>query len=340
MYQMGLARNYFYGVDRNHFDEALWKQAAQAAGVTANAGFAVTQILKDANGDVTGIAGQASGRPAETYTADLIVGADGRFSFAAREFGAKVIDELNQHTTAVYHAEWENVEAYSADHPHAVTNYNTGKSFQVLVIPTAERRYLIGTYMRSQDAHFGAQGIEQAYINGLQRIPHLWNRLKNAQRITDIVGIRPIENGYRAAYGAHWALVGDAVHYKDPSDGQGIYDALLESKLLAESILAWKQQGLAWMQAGAIYQQRLMDATHRMYQQTVANVKQTVFTQPPGFIINTLIRYGVSDPEFQTQFLRYLSRAIDPAAFTTGPAVFMKIFMRGVIGDLRRRIWR
>ena len=340
MSRMGLDRNYFYGIDRSRFDRVLWEYAAQAPGVTAREGFAMTKISRDEHGAAAGIVGQGVSETPEAFTADLIVGADGRFSFAARELGAQITEELNQYTTAVYLAEWENVDDYSPDYPNAVTNYNTGRRLMVLAIPTAERRYLVGAYMPSQDAHFGAQGAEQAYMQILQRLPHLWDRLENARRVSDVVGIRPIENGYRQAYGANWALVGDAVHYKDPSDGQGIYDALLGSKLLADCVLDWKRNGGSWQPFGAAYQQQLLAETHRMLEQTVANVKQTIFTQPPGFIINTLIRYGASNPDFQTLFLRYLSRAIDPADFGAGAAMSPKILMNGIAGDIRRRFQR
>ena len=79
------------------------------------------------------------------------------------------------------------------------------------------------------------------------------------------MGIKRIENGYRQAWGDGWALVGDAAHYKDPSDGQGIYDALLGSKLLAQSILDWKQDGLSWDVAGEQYQHNLKEATYSTY---------------------------------------------------------------------------
>ena len=137
----GLERNYFCGIDRHRFDAVLWNRAAQTPGVTARDGFAVTQVLKDENGVVTGISGQAEGDSPATFTADLVVGADGRFSFAARQFGARVIEERNDHTSAVYVAEWDNVADYSANSPNAITAYNTGKGFMILVIPTAERKY-------------------------------------------------------------------------------------------------------------------------------------------------------------------------------------------------------
>lgn len=333
--QMGLDRNYFRGIDRSLFDTALWNRAAHVPGLTAREGFSVTEIRKDALGTITGIVGKTADGTAESYTADLLVGADGRFSFSARQFGAKVVEERNAHTSAVYHAEWEDVEDYAADCPNAITTYRTGKGFMILVIPIAERKYHIGAVLKSADANFGAQGFEQAYHDFLGWIPHLQNRLKNARRVTEVVGMRPIENGYRQAYGANWALVGDAAHYKDPSDGQGIYDALLESKLLAQSIRDWKQNRTSWAEAGAHYQQQMMDATHLMFMQTVDNVKQSLYINVPGCVAKTLVRWMISSPEFQTGFLRYLSRAIDPKAYK--PSVSPQILMDGLMGDIRQR---
>ena len=323
--QIGLKRNYFCGIDRNLFDATLWKYASRADGVTARDGFSVTEILKDETGKVRGIVGKSTDGESESITADLVVGADGRFSFSARQFGAEVVETRNDHTSAVYFAEWKGVGEYSLDCPNAVTSYNTGRGFMVLVIPLGERIHHVATYMRSDEARFGGQGVEQAYHESLERIPHLKDRLKDARRITDIVGMRPIENAYRAAYGENWALVGDAVHYKDPADGQGIYDALLESKLLAETIIDWKQNETRWTKAGADYQQKMLAATHSTFLHTVANVKQTLYTNAPAFLAKTLIRWMMSVPDFQRNFLRYLSRAIPAEDFKQRPTLTMLI---------------
>jgi flavin-dependent dehydrogenase len=173
-------------------------------------------------------------------------------------------------------------------------------------------------------------------MEALQSVPHLWNRLKSGRRVTDLVGMRPIENGYRQAFGPNWALVGDAVHYKDPIDGQGIYDALLESKLLAQAIVNLKQQGISWEQAGATYQQQMLAATHPTFMQTVTNVKQTIFTKLPEPMIKTFARYLISDPGYQRQYLRNMSRAVDPAEMKTGPGVFLRILLQGIAGDIRQ----
>src|SRR5262249_47405939 len=82
--RMGLGRDYCYGIDRKVFDHALWNHAARTPGVSARDRFSVTGILKDGSGIVGGISGKPSNSPSESYTADLVVGADGRFSFSAR----------------------------------------------------------------------------------------------------------------------------------------------------------------------------------------------------------------------------------------------------------------
>ncbi len=305
---------YFLGIDRVCFDHALWKHAARYPTITALEGFAVTHILKDSAGKATGIQGRLAASE-QRFTADLVVGADGRFSFCARQFGAKVIEEKNQHTSASYVAEFANVDDYSPQYPHAVTTYNTGKGLMILMIPIGERAYHIGMATQTQKASFGEQGHETAYMDGLKRIPHLWGRLQQAQRVTPVVGIKRVENGYRQSHGPGWALAGDAAHYKDPSDGQGIYDALLGTKLLASAIAEWKGGGMAWEAAGAQYQQALWQATHPMFLQTVANVRQSLYTRMPDFLFRLVGRGLMNNELFKRQFLRYVAREIEPREF-------------------------
>lgn len=85
-------RPYAYGADRTRFDTAIWEHASRYDAVTARSGFSVTGILKE-NGKVTGIKGQTERGKDEIITADLVVGADGRYSFAAQKFDAAILEE-------------------------------------------------------------------------------------------------------------------------------------------------------------------------------------------------------------------------------------------------------
>jgi 2-polyprenyl-6-methoxyphenol hydroxylase-like FAD-dependent oxidoreductase len=333
---MQLDRSYTYGIDRRKFDTAIWTHLQEHyPHVTTRDGFGVTGMMKNADGAVTGIVGKTLDGAEEQFTADLVVGADGRFSFAARKFGAEVIEERNEFTTATYQAEWENVEPYSDEHSSAACIYNTVNGFMVLVIPIAQRKYIIGTYLRSQDANQNGATPQQYYLDGLKSIPQLWKRLAHARQVTGVEGMRPIENGYRQASGPGWALVGDALHYKDPLDGQGIYDALLEAKFLGEEIARWKAGAATWAEAGQTYQQRVMEATHDVFLSTVARVKREVHTKPPKFILNTLVRWLLSDPTYQATFLRYIARAVGPSDVPSMPTG--RMILRGLLNDLRSR---
>jgi len=327
---MKIDRNYGYGIDRTLFDTVLWERAAAAPNVTAHSNFSAIDIQKE-NGHVIGIIGKASDGSEVRVTADIVVGADGRFSWTARAVGAEVTEERNEFMGTSYHVEWENVEPISPEHPHTVGFYNTAKGRVILTIPIDTRKYIVANYLTMDKTNFGSQNLESNYLESLQSVPEVWERLKNARRVTEIVGVKGIQNGYRRPYGDGWALVGDAVHYKDPIDGQGIYDALLGTKILAEAIRKWKQEGSSWDEAMKFYQDEFWKATHTMFLQTVERVKQELYSEPPPFIINSIIRWTMTDPEYQADFLRYIFRAIDP---NDRPNPHPKFFLRGIKRDL------
>lgn len=328
---MGIDRNYSYGVDRNRFDAALWGRATKTPGVTAWSRFTANDVLWE--GDrVTGIVGTDADGKEVRATAGLVVGADGRFSWAARQFGAKVVEEHNEYIGSSYHADWQDVAPISPEHPQTVGIYNTAKGRLVLTIPIGPQRYTVANYLTMDKANAGGgQTLEANYLESLRGIPEVWARLKHATKVSECVGVKGIKNGYRAPYGKGWALVGDAVHYKDPIDGQGIYDALLSSKLLAEAVQRWRKQGASFEDAMQFYQDEFWRETHAMYLQTVERVKKEIYSKPPPFIINTLLRWMMTDPEYQLGFLRHIHRAIQP---NERPSLHPKYIWRGLWRDL------
>lgn len=327
---MQIDRNYAYGLDRNLFDTVLWERAVHTSNVTAHAKFAAVGLLKE-NGRVTGIVGKDADGNEVNVTGDVVVGADGRFSWTAREVGAQVIEERNEYMGTSYHAEWENVEPMSPEHPHTLGFYNTAKGLVAIMIPIDTRKYIVGNYLTMERTKLGSKKLEDYYEESLQSIPEVWERMKNARRISDVVGVKGIQNGYRTPYGDGWVLVGDAVHYKDPIDGQGIYDALLGTKILAEAIRKWKQDGASWDEAMKYYKDEFWKETHTMFTQTVERIKIEAYGTPPPFIINTIIRWTLTDLGYQAQFLRYIHRAIDPSL---RPDPHPKYFLRGLRRDL------
>jgi flavin-dependent dehydrogenase len=296
--------------------------------LTAREGFAISDVIKDESGKITGIVGKAPKGQEERITADLVVGADGRFSMMAKKFGAKVVEERNEFTNGGYEAQWENVLPYSNTISSEACMYSNTRGFFVIFIPVAHGRYHVATFMRSQDVQRGKLSPQEYYLESIKRIPKAWKRLEGARQIAPLEGIRPVENGYREAFGSGWALVGDAFHYKDPIDGQGIYDAMIEGKHLAEAIGQWKSGKLTWEQAGALYKENAWASTFPMFQMTTNRVKREVHTFPPPFIIKTMIRWMLTDPGYQTTLLRALARVADPSTVPAMPSGGM--ILRGI----------
>jgi hypothetical protein len=68
----------------------------------------------------------------------------------------------------------------------------------------------------------------------------------------------------------------------------------------------------------------------------VARVKREVHSIPPKLIVNTLIRWLLSDPGYQAAFLRYIARAIEPSEVPSMPTAGM--IWRGLKNDIRNKL--
>src|SRR5689334_5522604 len=82
-------RDYAYAIDRARFDDALWRNAARHPTVTALQGISITDLVHEGE-RIAGARGRGPGGAEMAWTADCVVGADGRFSQVARKAGAQV----------------------------------------------------------------------------------------------------------------------------------------------------------------------------------------------------------------------------------------------------------
>ncbi|NJO83249.1 MAG: hypothetical protein HC828_10800 [Blastochloris sp.] len=89
-------RDYGYAIDRARFDAALFDHARTFPTVTVRDGFSVIDLLWEGD-QVIGIIGQDADKVRQQFTADLVVGADGRFSTIARKVAATERDEHNDY---------------------------------------------------------------------------------------------------------------------------------------------------------------------------------------------------------------------------------------------------
>ncbi|MFZ5443897.1 MAG: NAD(P)/FAD-dependent oxidoreductase [Myxococcota bacterium] len=324
-------RDYALGIERPQFDRTLWEHLARFPSVERREGFSVLELLRDASGRVVGLVGAAAGGPEERIEAGCVIGADGRYSTVARLAGAPFVEERNEHVSTVYFATWEGVAATEDGFrgAHVCTN---GRGLNVLFFAAPGGAFTVCTHARADRADVRGD-VQRAYVETVNSLPSAARRLTHARQVSRLSGIKRIGNGYRQAAGAGWALVGDALHMKDPVDGQGIYDALLEGKLLDEA-LARARAGTPWDEAMTRYADEVRSATRPMFLSTTDRLRRELYDEPPTVVIRTVLRWLMTDPAYQTSFSRYLSRDVAPDRWLTGGLVAGAV-MRGLWRDLR-----
>ncbi|MDP2317102.1 MAG: NAD(P)/FAD-dependent oxidoreductase [Pseudomonadota bacterium] len=341
-------RTFGYSIERAPFDLTLWEHLARYPSVTRRR-FTVTALVKDAAGAVIGVqghgprsgegeSGEGERGEDERIEAPWVVGADGRFSFVAREAGAKVVEEAAEKVSTVYFTEWEGLAPLAPGMAPLLHIYTTGRGLNVLMFPLPGNRTTLCLHQRADRVDI--QGDAEAYYERtLRGIPAIAARLQDARRVGRVIGLKRVGNGYREAGGRGWLLVGDALHYKDPVDGQGIYDALIETRILAEELERWFAGGVPVDAVAPAYERRTRQTTHPMYRATVKRIADELYTEPPVPIIRTLIRWMLHDPVYQARFLRFLGRDLDPATWMP-PGVVAGIVARGIWSDVRRLFGR
>lgn len=328
-------RDYIYGIDRAHFDHVLWAHLERYPSVTARRGFAFVDLVRDADGQVIGIEGQEGDGPKETIRARCVVGADGRFSLVARRAGAKVIEDLTEYTSTAYFADWEGI-VFDGGGDRPAQIYSTGRGTNVMFFPMPGGRVSVCIQVRSDRA--SVNGDAEGFYKGvLQRYDWVQGRLAGARQVGPLVGIKRIGNRYVEAGGPGWALVGDAIHQKDPVDGQGIYDALMEAKALDEELAPFLAGERPYAASLAAYSRRVDEETRPMFLATMERVKRELYEDPPTLVIQTLIRWMLTDPEYQNRFMRLLGRELSPDKWMT-PALMRACVARGLVRDVRR-LW-
>ena len=323
-------RDYLYGFDRRGFDTALWNHLGSFPTVTRRAGFPVTDVVRDGTGRVIGI----EGKRGERVLARLaVIGADGRHSLVARRAQARVIEDQHTYTSTIHFAQWEGLAPATADGEPVLQIVSTGRGRNVLFFPSAEGRVNVATHARS-DRVQTAGDAQSYYLQQLRSLATVRCRIAGARQVGPLLGVRRIANRYLEAGGPGWLLVGDALHHKDPVDGQGIYDALVEARHLAELLGEYAHERITWDGLVERHRQATLAETHRMFEATMERLKRDLYTDLSPLVIKTLARWSLQDPEYQRRFLLVLARAMPPEGWRT-PAFMARVAARGLLRDLR-----
>jgi menaquinone-9 beta-reductase len=209
-------------VRRITLDEILVNAAANA-GAEVRTKTAITGLVMD-GGRVAGVT-----TPAGELRAPLVIGADGTRSAVAKMVGARECHPTPNGRVfmwAYYEADPTDGEMWIGkigDHAYLSTPTDHGLTL-VAVCPSIDRRDEVRA------------DREAVYEAGVRAWPELCAGVAGARREGPVRTMANMHGFFRQSAGPGWMLVGDAGHFKDPTPGQGIADALRQSEKLAVAI--------------------------------------------------------------------------------------------------------
>jgi 2-polyprenyl-6-methoxyphenol hydroxylase-like FAD-dependent oxidoreductase len=209
-------------VRRISLDEILLGAAA-AAGAEVRTQTAVTGLVTDSERVVGVITSSGELR------APLVVGADGARSAVAKMVGASEYTP----TTSGRVFMWAYYEADPTDGEMCIGKI---EDHTYLAMPTDNGLTLIGVCPSIERRAEVRADREAVYRAGLRDWPELYAGVEGARRDGPVRTMANMRGFFRPSAGPGWALVGDAGHFKDPTPGQGIADALRQSEKLAAAI--------------------------------------------------------------------------------------------------------
>jgi len=204
--------------------DAILLDAAAEAGAEVRIGTTVTGLL-EAKGRVVGVETSRG-----ELRAPLVVGADGARSTLARLLGAS--EYLRTPPGRAFL--WSYFEGVDVDPHHVWLGSVADHGF--LASPTDAGLFMAAvtpSIARRAELRRDRSG---AYVAGLKNWPELDAIVATGRRAAPVQMMSRWHGFFRESAGPGWALVGDAGHFKDPTPGQGIADALRQTVELAKAI--------------------------------------------------------------------------------------------------------
>lgn len=235
-----------YAPRRTVLDPVL-AEAAEGHGAVVRYSAAVTGLLRDDGGRVTGV--RCRGRDGRSFLerAPLVIGADGKESVVAVAVGAPTLVQGSSASAFLY--------SYVRDlpPPDAFDGSATYEFFYAPrrsagAIPTTKGLtcVFVGGPPHDLAQLVRSGGPADAFGRILSpAFPGLADRLACGSLVEHVRYDRGRAGHLRRAWGPGWALVGDAGYWKDPLSTHGITDALRDAELLARAVLSGAGGGAA-----------------------------------------------------------------------------------------------
>lgn len=208
--------------------DSILLDAATQAGAEIRQGFALDKLMLDGE-RVIGIEGHdVQSRKKSREFARIVIGADGKRSRVAQRVDAPIYHEVPS-LTCWYMSYWSNM-------PVTGLELHWRNQRVVLAMPTHDQQVLVAVAWTRDEFEQFRGDIDGNYLATLRMMPDLAEKIVDARRSSEYVGMADLPNFFRKPYGEGWALVGDAGHHRDPLPAYGMSDAFCDAELLADAI--------------------------------------------------------------------------------------------------------
>lgn len=228
--------------------DGLLEEAAVSAGAELRDRTRVTELLREED-RVCGVRTLSEGRERE-FRAPLVIGADGRHSTVARLTQAReylVYDAPR----AMYWAYWDAPDFWMTDPAYPFDFYigHVGESIRS-IFPTDNNQLLIGSLPPISEVQHWRSNPLAALKADLAADPLTGGLIEGREPDGKVRGAVKERYFFREGAGPGWALVGDAGHHKEFVIGDGITEALLQARSLADAISEGSDRALLrWWRA-------------------------------------------------------------------------------------------
>ena len=211
---------------RTVLDKLLVDGAAEA-GVEIHEAFTVDEVCVE-EGRVVGIKGRTKQGTPVTERAEVVVGADGRYSMIAEVVRAERYHEKPP-LLAGYYTYWSGLPMEGRFETYIRPNRGFAAA------PTHDGLTMVIAGWPYAEFEPNKRDIEGNYRQVLALAPEFAARIHGAKREAQFAGAA-VPNFFRRPYGPGWVLIGDAGYNKDPITAQGIADAFRDAEACAAAL--------------------------------------------------------------------------------------------------------
>jgi 2-polyprenyl-6-methoxyphenol hydroxylase-like FAD-dependent oxidoreductase len=284
--------------------DSILVEAAREAGAEVRENFRVTQVT--ASGDrVTGIRGNARGRPEVTETARLVIGADGKRSLVAGAVGARRYRTRPVRSFASY-SYWSGVPVSSGE-----LYQRPGRA--VAVFPTNGELTMIYAAAPMTEFASARADLDGHYLRTLDLCGDLGERVRSGSRAERLRTTPDQPNTFRCSHGPGWALAGDAGVVMDSISAQGMTNALHDANYLSAAVVAGLDGSRPLAAALHDHQRRRDRAIRGMYDFTLG----LAAFSPPRPAQHLFLAAVATDGQETDRFLSAFAGIVPPEKYFT-----------------------